>query len=237
MNYWVYENWVARSKAVVHLGSCPFCNDGAGLGTNVRGERNGKWHGPFQTIDEAQAVAAATNRPTHRHQCPLAVSPAPAIRSSSNSSARSLIAAPSARPPATDGTLPALEGHGFNEAGCWDLDPKVKGGVRFRLKAFQNDRVLYAFVVDGVVKYVGVCDGADTTLRDRMGRYQNLIGAGTNARIAAEIKTCLSEGQSVLIFALKPDGGPRYHRLDVDYVKGLESPLIKAFRPQWNRRV
>jgi len=97
-----------------------------------------------------------------------------------------------------------LERHSFKEAGGWDVDPKVKGGVRFRLKAFQNHRVLYAFVVDGVVKYVGVCDAADTTLRKRMGRYQNLIAG--NARIAAEIKTCLSEGQSVRIFALKPDG-------------------------------
>jgi hypothetical protein len=127
--------------------------------------------------------------------------------------------------------------HGFKEAGWWELCPQVKGGVRFRLKAFQNDRVLYAFVVDGVVRYVGVCEAADTTLRDRMSRYQNLIGAGTNARIAAEIKTCLSEGQSVLIFALKPDGGPKRLHLDVDYVKGLESPLIKALRPLWNRRV
>jgi len=94
--------------------------------------------------------------------------------------------------PESDGTPPALERHSFKEAGGWDLDPKVKGGVRFRLKAFQNHRVLYAFVVDGVVKYVGVCDAADTTLRKRMGRYQNLIAG--NARIAAEIKTCLFRG-------------------------------------------
>ena len=57
MNYWVYENWpVSKSgQARVHREDCKFCNFGRG----VRGKpstRNGAWYGPFDSVDETQAV-------------------------------------------------------------------------------------------------------------------------------------------------------------------------------------
>jgi len=67
--YWVYENWVAESKAVIHTSTCGFCNNGAGTGRNIRGERNGKWHGAFGSLDEAETVARGTGRPMRRHAC------------------------------------------------------------------------------------------------------------------------------------------------------------------------
>ncbi len=69
MSYWVYENWVAESKAVIHLGSCRFCNEGTGTGRNVRGDQNGKWHGAFGSVDEADVAARRTGRPVRSCRC------------------------------------------------------------------------------------------------------------------------------------------------------------------------
>lgn len=55
--FWVYENWVAAKKAVVHRGDCGFCHEGAGTGRNVLGEQNGRWHGPFSSFEGAKSAA------------------------------------------------------------------------------------------------------------------------------------------------------------------------------------
>lgn len=60
--FWVYENWRAQSKAVVHTAECSRCRDGQGTGKGTLGEQNGRWHGPFDSRDTAQKVAAATGR-------------------------------------------------------------------------------------------------------------------------------------------------------------------------------
>jgi len=57
MQYYVYENWVAEKKAVIHKGSCGSCNDGQGCHQHIRGEENGKWHGPYDTYPEAKTFA------------------------------------------------------------------------------------------------------------------------------------------------------------------------------------
>ena len=69
VTYWIYENWVAENKAVIHVGTCRHCNDGAGHGTNVRGNRNGRWSGPFATLEQAQAAAVRTGRPVRTDRC------------------------------------------------------------------------------------------------------------------------------------------------------------------------
>ncbi|WP_055668227.1 hypothetical protein [Desnuesiella massiliensis] len=55
--YWVYENWVAEKKAVIHKDSCVFCNHGKGNNKNIHGNRNGKWHGEFSSFVEAEKFA------------------------------------------------------------------------------------------------------------------------------------------------------------------------------------
>jgi|GEM_PF-1411855 len=55
--YYIYENWVAEKKAVIHRSNCGNCNYGQGKGTNIHGEKNGKWHGPFKTYDETKNCA------------------------------------------------------------------------------------------------------------------------------------------------------------------------------------
>jgi hypothetical protein len=69
MNYWVYENWTAEHKAVIHRSDCGNCNDGHGCHPNPLGNRNGKWRGPFVTLALAQAAAASTKRRVRQHSC------------------------------------------------------------------------------------------------------------------------------------------------------------------------
>jgi hypothetical protein len=119
------------------------------------------------------------------------------------------------------GQASELEQFGFVVAGTWELAHSAKGGVRFCLNAHRDDRVVYSFVVGNRVEYIGICDSTATTLRQRMTRYQNLVGAGTNARIVELIRTSLSNGSDVLIYAMKPTDGPSHLTLNIDCVKAL----------------
>jgi hypothetical protein len=68
MSYYIYENWQAGPhKAVIHVGSCGFCNDGKGRagGYNLR---HAEWHGPYKTLDAARSVAAALPGVIDRHE-------------------------------------------------------------------------------------------------------------------------------------------------------------------------
>ena len=127
-----------------------------------------------------------------------------------------------------------LEDLGFGAVGSRSTDPKLKSGVRFEITALQDERAIYAFSVEGSVKYIGICDSSDTTLRARLSRYQSMVGAGTNKRIAGLIRQRLSDGHVVRILAWKPEAVFRVRELQVDLVKGLENPLIRALRPEWN---
>lgn len=223
MAYWVYENWAAESKAVIHASECGSCKSGAGAHANPRGEANGKWRGPFEAFGEARKVAHATGRPVRRHRC--------VTESVQTAPPKPTGAAESLRPK----NVADLERFGFHQAGRWALDPAAKGGVRYELTAHANDRVLYAFVVDSRVEYVGICDSSATTLQSRMSRYKNMVGAGTNARIVKLIKAVLDRAGEVLIYAMVPAGGPSHLGLSLDYVKALEFPLIAELKPTWNR--
>jgi hypothetical protein len=59
LTYRVYENWTARpDKAIVHRSDCPYANGGP-----IRSPtKNGQWHGPFASYQEAFEAAEATRR-------------------------------------------------------------------------------------------------------------------------------------------------------------------------------
>ena len=59
--YYVYENWRAEKKAVIHYGHCGSCNYGKGIHPKA-GTRNGRWYGPCETYDEAYLVAKQTKK-------------------------------------------------------------------------------------------------------------------------------------------------------------------------------
>jgi hypothetical protein len=61
ISYFVYENWAAENKARIHYGHCKFCNYGKGIHPDA-GNRNGCWHGPFNSFTEAKKVAVDTGR-------------------------------------------------------------------------------------------------------------------------------------------------------------------------------
>ncbi|MEP7113885.1 MAG: GIY-YIG nuclease family protein [Ilumatobacteraceae bacterium] len=127
-----------------------------------------------------------------------------------------------------------LAGLGFAVAGTCVLDAKLKSGVRMVVHANREDRSIYAFVVDGDAKYIGICDSSATCLSARMSRYQGLMGAGTNKRIATLLRAALEANQRVEILAWVPPGPVLVGQLEVDLVKGLENPLIALIKPEWN---
>jgi hypothetical protein len=58
MSYYIYENWQAGPrKAVIHMGSCGFCNDGKGR-AGGHNPAHAKWHGPYFTLQLVQNAAA-----------------------------------------------------------------------------------------------------------------------------------------------------------------------------------
>ena len=62
VSYYVYENWVAENKAVIHRADCGHCNHGKGAHENTRGGQNGQWHGSFSTVEGAAKFAEETRR-------------------------------------------------------------------------------------------------------------------------------------------------------------------------------
>lgn len=60
-SYYVYENWVADNKAMIHFENCPFCNYGKGTHGNS-GTHNGRWLGPFSSFESARKAAKETGR-------------------------------------------------------------------------------------------------------------------------------------------------------------------------------
>lgn len=61
-NYFVYENWAAEKKAVIHFGTCSYCNQGQGVHVNA-GTQNGRWLGPFASFSSAEKAAKETGKP------------------------------------------------------------------------------------------------------------------------------------------------------------------------------
>lgn len=54
--FFIYENWT-NTFALIHRGSCSFCNHGRGVQGRGSKTRNGQWHGPVVTLDEAISAA------------------------------------------------------------------------------------------------------------------------------------------------------------------------------------
>ena len=128
-----------------------------------------------------------------------------------------------------------LNNYGFTEVGKWELKEDTKSGITFSLTDYEDDRVIYAFVVDEEVKYIGVCESNTTTLKEKMNKYENL--QGDSKRIAGKIKECLTQGKDVNIFALRQELGClfEYKGLTVDLLKGIENPLIEELKPEWDK--
>ena len=119
---------------------------------------------------------------------------------------------------------------GFEPAGHWLL----KGDeLVLELSRHASQRnILYAFVSDGEVKYVGK---TTQSLHARMGGYKNArFRQTTNVRNNARIKALLQTGAAVDILAFPDNGLFHYGQFHMNLAAALEDSLISLIAPPWN---
>ena len=119
---------------------------------------------------------------------------------------------------------------GFEHAGHWLLsgDKLVVELVRHA----KQSNVLYAFVCDGNIKYVGK---TTQTLAKRLGGYRNPGPTqATNERNHRLICEQLADGVAVDILVLPDNGLMHYGQFHLNLAAGLEDSIISTLRPPWN---
>lgn len=70
--WWVFEDWMVN-RARVHRGNCSFCKHGQGIHSDKEEGVNMRWWGPYQTRDDAWALAKGLGRKDTNfcaHCCP-----------------------------------------------------------------------------------------------------------------------------------------------------------------------
>ena len=117
---------------------------------------------------------------------------------------------------------------GFRHLGEWQL--AGQGELELNAQAPIEPGV-YAFLVDGWVRYVGL---TQTGLRARMGHYRRgHKRQRTSARVKVLIADALAEGKTVRVLIATP-GPLEWNGLPVITAAGLEAGLIRMMRPDWN---
>ncbi|MDB5803215.1 MAG: hypothetical protein JWN73_537 [Betaproteobacteria bacterium] len=119
---------------------------------------------------------------------------------------------------------------GFERAGLWLLE---EGELKLELQLYGAQKnILYAFVTDGQVKYVGK---TIRTLAIRMAGYR-VPGSTqvTNIKNNANIKSLLSAGAAVEIYALPDMGFLHYGKFHLNLAAALEDDIIRVIDPEWN---
>jgi hypothetical protein len=123
----------------------------------------------------------------------------------------------------------ALLNAGFISLGEWKI---VEGKIRLEKRAPRTAGV-YAFIVDGIVSYVGVTHSG---LQTRMDQYRHgPSGQKTSSRVNGLIAKALNEGKKVETLVAEPHSS-EWNGLPVDGVAGLEVGLIEMIQPTWNVR-
>lgn len=93
------------------------------------------------------------------------------------------------------------------------------------------DSGVYAFVVDGCIRYIGL---TQTGLRTRMGHYRRgHVRQRTSARVKGLIAETLGSGKAVKVMIATPEAS-EWNGLPVNTAAGLEAGLIRLVRPEWN---
>jgi hypothetical protein len=119
---------------------------------------------------------------------------------------------------------------GFMNVGNWAISDSE---IDFQLKLHGSQRnILYAFVCDAEVKYVGK---TVQPLRSRMYGYKNPGRSQiTNIRNHARLKEELSRGVGIDILALPDNGMLHYGQFHYNLAAGLEDSIIAIIKPSWN---
>lgn len=120
---------------------------------------------------------------------------------------------------------------GFINVGLWKLNEGADLKY-FLISNHQTKNILYAFVSNGIIKYIGK---TIMPLTMRMKGYQNPgPSQSTNIRVNKEISNLLSTGQPVDIFILVDNGLLKYGNFRINLAAGLEDTLINEIGPSWN---
>lgn len=119
---------------------------------------------------------------------------------------------------------------GFINVGHWTHDNNT---LSYHLTSHLTTRnVLYSFVSNGVIKYIGK---TTMELTRRMYGYQNPgPSQTTNIRVNEKIKELLGADQPVDIFILVDNGLLKYGDFKLNLAAGLEDTLIFEISPDWN---
>lgn len=119
---------------------------------------------------------------------------------------------------------------GFELAGHWLLeDSKLKLALA-RHSAQKN--VLYAFICDGEVKYVGK---TVQSLSARMGGYRTPgKSQTTNIKNHERIRELLAQDAAVEIYVLPDNGLLHYGQFHLNLAAALEDDIIRVLDPEWN---
>jgi hypothetical protein len=122
---------------------------------------------------------------------------------------------------------------GFEGIGEWFLE---NGSLQFKLAKYGNElNILYAFIVQGDVKYIGK---SNLTLYARMNGYKNPGPTqSTNIDKKARIVDSLRNGISVQILAFLQKERMFYRGAPINLAAGLEDGLLTRIRPPWNNRI
>jgi len=138
---------------------------------------------------------------------------------------------PTAASDARTGSIGRLLKIGFQLAGRWILRD-ARPICDIRADAPTSPNVLYAFVTDSVVRYVG------KTTRGLQKRLYGYEKPGptqrTNIRNHDRIKTALSNGTQVDIYVMPDSGLHALGEFPINLAAGLEDSIIKKLKPEWN---
>jgi hypothetical protein len=121
---------------------------------------------------------------------------------------------------------------GFQVAGHWTLTGETLACELIRHATQSN--ILYAFVCDGRVMYVGK---TTKPLRQRMSGYRNPGSTqATNLKNHHHLKRLLEAGSSIDILALPDNGLMHYGTFHLNLAAALEDSIIATLKPEWNGR-
>ncbi|MDR7221663.1 GIY-YIG nuclease family protein [Aminobacter aminovorans] len=128
-----------------------------------------------------------------------------------------------------DVAVDILVAAGFAKIAAWIADDV--GGITLSTPV-PKDAGVYAFVVAGFVKYIGLTRSG---FRSRMSNYRaGQAGQRTSARVNQIISDQIAAGASVEIYVATPPP-LEWNGLPVITAAGLEAGLIKMIQPPWNK--
>jgi uncharacterized protein YuzB (UPF0349 family) len=127
--------------------------------------------------------------------------------------------------------LKRLENIGFRLVGEWDLKADILECVLTDCGSSVN--VLYAFVSDGNVLYIGK---SIRSLKQRLYGYQKPGPTQfTNIKAHKLIREMLAIQKRILIYAFVDSGELRHGEFHINLAAGLEDNLISTLKPVWNK--